>query len=134
MPRFCTDNWDHTANPMKRDDFGVWECYVEPKQDGSCAIPHDSMIKVRRSIPVRDFEFSPRLTSALPFSPRVSRSHSPSPTDRPSTVFLPGSNVSLKTSPSPPSTTRDSGILLNPSNTRSRTSVLVRLRSPRKVD
>ena len=31
---------------MKRDDFGVWECYVEPKSDGSCAIPHDSMIKV----------------------------------------------------------------------------------------
>jgi 1,4-alpha-glucan branching enzyme len=30
---------------MVKDEFGVWSCYVAPK-DGKCAIPHDSMVKV----------------------------------------------------------------------------------------
>ena len=40
------DNWSHTANPMKKSPFGVWECYVPPSSPGVCAIPHDSMIKI----------------------------------------------------------------------------------------
>lgn len=30
---------------MTKSEFGVWECYVPPK-DGKCAIPHDSMVKI----------------------------------------------------------------------------------------
>lgn len=40
------DNWSHTANPMKKSPFGVWECYVPPSSPGVCAIPHDSMVKI----------------------------------------------------------------------------------------
>ncbi|GHJ87900.1 hypothetical protein NliqN6_4302 [Naganishia liquefaciens] len=40
------NNWDHSANVMERDQYGVWSCYVPPLADGSCAIPHDSMVKV----------------------------------------------------------------------------------------
>ncbi len=31
---------------MTVDSFGVWECVVPAKQNGECAIGHDSMIKV----------------------------------------------------------------------------------------
>ncbi|EJT48281.1 1,4-alpha-glucan branching enzyme [Trichosporon asahii var. asahii CBS 2479] len=40
------NNWSHTANPMTKNEFGVWECYVPPTADGKCAIPHDSMVKI----------------------------------------------------------------------------------------
>ena len=33
---------------MTKDKYGVWEITVPP-QDGKCAIPHDSKIKVRVS-------------------------------------------------------------------------------------
>lgn len=36
---------------MKKNDFGVWECYVPPKSPGVCAIPHDSMIKISMTLP-----------------------------------------------------------------------------------
>lgn len=32
---------------MTRDQYGVWEIVVPPKEPGVCAIPHDSKIKVR---------------------------------------------------------------------------------------
>lgn len=43
------DNWDVTAHPMTKNDFGVWEVTV-PAVSGAPAIPHDSKIKV--SIPL----------------------------------------------------------------------------------
>ena len=43
------DNWDVTAHPMTKNDFGVWEVTV-PAVNGAPAIPHDSKIKV--SIPL----------------------------------------------------------------------------------
>jgi hypothetical protein len=32
---------------MKKDQYGVWEITLPPKSPGVCAIPHDSMLKVR---------------------------------------------------------------------------------------
>ena len=31
---------------MKKDQYGVWEVIIPPNPDGTCAIPHDSKIKV----------------------------------------------------------------------------------------
>lgn len=45
------DNWSHTANPMVKNTFGVWECYVPPSSSGACAIPHDSMVKISMTLP-----------------------------------------------------------------------------------
>lgn len=45
------DDWSHTANPMKKSAFGIWECYVPPAPSGVCAIPHDSMIKISMTLP-----------------------------------------------------------------------------------
>jgi 1,4-alpha-glucan branching enzyme len=39
------NNWDTGANPMTRDDFGVWEI-VLPARNGTPVIPHDSKVKV----------------------------------------------------------------------------------------
>ncbi|KAL4980266.1 1,4-alpha-glucan-branching enzyme [Aspergillus desertorum] len=39
------NNWDTGANPMTRDDFGVWEI-VLPAKDGAPVIPHDSKVKI----------------------------------------------------------------------------------------
>lgn len=36
---------------MKKNEFGVWECYVPPTADGKCAIPHDSMLKISMTTP-----------------------------------------------------------------------------------
>lgn len=48
------DDWSHTANPMTKSAFGVWECYVPPKKAGVCAIPHDSMVKISMTTPSGD--------------------------------------------------------------------------------
>ncbi|ORY03399.1 glycoside hydrolase [Basidiobolus meristosporus CBS 931.73] len=45
------NNWDHQANPMKKDEFGVWEVLVPNKPDGTVAIPHDSRIKISMVTP-----------------------------------------------------------------------------------
>jgi len=45
------NGWSHTANPMTKSPFGVWECYVPPKSPGVCAIPHDSMVKISMTTP-----------------------------------------------------------------------------------
>lgn len=45
------DDWSHTANPMTKSPYGVWECHVPPKSPGVCAIPHDSMIKISMTLP-----------------------------------------------------------------------------------
>ncbi|KAL4734191.1 1,4-alpha-glucan-branching enzyme [Aspergillus similis] len=39
------NDWDTGANPMTRDDFGVWEI-VLPARDGTPVIPHDSKVKI----------------------------------------------------------------------------------------
>ncbi|KAL6236661.1 1,4-alpha-glucan-branching enzyme [Aspergillus navahoensis] len=39
------NNWDIWANPMTRDDFGVWEV-VLPAMNGAPVIPHDSKVKI----------------------------------------------------------------------------------------
>jgi 1,4-alpha-glucan branching enzyme len=39
------DNWDVKANPMERDDFGIWSITL-PAKDGAPAIPHNSKVKV----------------------------------------------------------------------------------------
>ncbi|TPX31684.1 1,4-alpha-glucan branching enzyme [Synchytrium microbalum] len=45
------NNWDRSANPMKRDEFGTWELFLPNKPDGSPAIPHNSKIKITMSTP-----------------------------------------------------------------------------------
>ncbi|KAJ1857802.1 alpha-1,4-glucan branching enzyme [Coemansia sp. RSA 1822] len=40
------NNWDVAANPMTRNDFGVWETVVGNTADGQAGIPHGSHIKV----------------------------------------------------------------------------------------
>ncbi|ORY00939.1 glycogen branching enzyme [Basidiobolus meristosporus CBS 931.73] len=45
------NNWDHQANPMTKDEFGVWETFVPNKSDGTVAIPHDSKIKISMVTP-----------------------------------------------------------------------------------
>ncbi|KAL4761330.1 1,4-alpha-glucan branching enzyme GLC3 [Aspergillus foveolatus] len=39
------NNWDTKANPMTRDDFGVWEIIL-PARNGTPVIPHDSKVKI----------------------------------------------------------------------------------------
>ncbi|BEI85513.1 hypothetical protein CcaverHIS002_0509140 [Cutaneotrichosporon cavernicola] len=48
------NGWSHTANPMTKSQFGVWECYVPPKSPGVPAIPHDSMLKISMTTPSGD--------------------------------------------------------------------------------
>ncbi|KRX26342.1 1,4-alpha-glucan-branching enzyme [Trichinella nelsoni] len=40
------NNWDRTAHPYDRKDFGKWELYIPPNADGSCPIPHKSVLKI----------------------------------------------------------------------------------------
>ncbi|KAJ2318584.1 alpha-1,4-glucan branching enzyme, partial [Coemansia sp. RSA 2702] len=40
------NNWDVAANPMARNDYGVWEVVVPNGADGQVPIPHGSHIKV----------------------------------------------------------------------------------------
>ncbi|KAJ9193916.1 CAZyme family GH13 [Paecilomyces variotii] len=44
------NNWDRTATPMKKNDFGVWEVTL-PAKDGMPAIPHNSKLKITMEIP-----------------------------------------------------------------------------------
>ncbi|KAL7421585.1 alpha-1,4-glucan branching enzyme [Cryptotrichosporon argae] len=45
------NKWSHEANPMTKNEFGVWECYVPPTSPGVPAIPHDSMVKISMTKP-----------------------------------------------------------------------------------
>ncbi|TFK83116.1 glycoside hydrolase family 13 protein [Polyporus arcularius HHB13444] len=44
------NNWNRISHPMTKDQFGVWEITLPPK-DGQCAIPHDSKIKISMILP-----------------------------------------------------------------------------------
>lgn len=46
FPSPITDNWQWIDNPYKKLDFGKWELYIPPREDGSCAIKHLSEVKV----------------------------------------------------------------------------------------
>ena len=39
------DGWNRDANPMTKDEYGVWELVI-PAKDGRPAIPHNSKVKV----------------------------------------------------------------------------------------
>lgn len=40
------NGWNFYAHPYKRMEFGKWELYMPPKEDGSSPIPHGSKLKV----------------------------------------------------------------------------------------
>ncbi|RHZ59464.1 1,4-alpha-glucan branching enzyme GLC3 [Aspergillus thermomutatus] len=87
------NNWDVTAHPMTKDNFGVWEITV-PSKNGVPAIPHDSKVKIAMDIPsgeriyripawikrvVQDLEVSPIYESVFwnpPESERYKFKHS----------------------------------------------------------
>lgn len=45
------NSWDRSANPMKRNEFGVWEISINPKSGKTPAIEHNSKIKVSFHLP-----------------------------------------------------------------------------------
>ncbi|KAL1923064.1 uncharacterized protein VTP21DRAFT_9440 [Calcarisporiella thermophila] len=45
------NNWDVNANPMKRDEFGVWHVIVPNNQDGSPGISHNTKVKISMITP-----------------------------------------------------------------------------------
>ncbi|KIY69696.1 glycoside hydrolase family 13 protein [Cylindrobasidium torrendii FP15055 ss-10] len=45
------NDWNRSSHPMKKDQFGVWEIVIPPKEHGVCAIPHDSKIKISMVLP-----------------------------------------------------------------------------------
>lgn len=44
------NNWDTKANPMTKNDFGVWEITL-PAREGIPVIPHDSKVKITMVTP-----------------------------------------------------------------------------------
>ncbi|KAK3997102.1 alpha-glucan branching enzyme [Cladorrhinum sp. PSN332] len=45
------NNWDRSAHPMKKNEFGVFEITIPPTSDGQPAIPHNSKIKITLQLP-----------------------------------------------------------------------------------
>lgn len=44
---FCrTDNWNKTATPYKKLEYGKWELHLPPNADGSCPLRHLSEVKI----------------------------------------------------------------------------------------
>lgn len=50
------DGWNRDANPMTKDEYGVWELVI-PAKDGQPAIAHNSKVKV--AICRRYFKINP---------------------------------------------------------------------------
>ncbi|KAH9813335.1 family 13 glycoside hydrolase [Melampsora americana] len=44
------NDWNREANPMKKNEFGVWECTI-PAQGGKPSIPHGSKVKISMVTP-----------------------------------------------------------------------------------
>lgn len=44
------NNWNHDANPMTVNDFGVWQVVI-PAVNGQPAIPHNSHVKISMKLP-----------------------------------------------------------------------------------
>lgn len=49
------NNWDRSATPMKKNEFGVFEVRVPPTKSGQAAIPHNSKIKISLQLPNGDW-------------------------------------------------------------------------------
>ncbi|KAI9763578.1 MAG: alpha-1,4-glucan branching enzyme [Candelina submexicana] len=67
------NDWNRDANPMKKNDFGVFEIFL-PAQEGKPAIPHNTKVKISMILPSGDrIERLPpwitRVTQDLSFSP-----------------------------------------------------------------
>ncbi|KAI0089081.1 glycoside hydrolase superfamily [Irpex rosettiformis] len=45
------NKWNRISHPMTKNQYGVWEITVPPTQDGQCAIPHDSKVKISFILP-----------------------------------------------------------------------------------
>ncbi|KAI0832593.1 glycoside hydrolase [Trametes gibbosa] len=45
------NNWNRISHPLTKDEYGVWEITIPPKQPGVCPIPHDSKIKISMIVP-----------------------------------------------------------------------------------
>lgn len=43
---FYIDNWNRTATPYKRMEYGKWELHLPPNADGSCPLKHLSEVKI----------------------------------------------------------------------------------------
>lgn len=44
------NDWNREANPMKKNEFGVWECTI-PAKEGKPSIPHGSKVKISMVTP-----------------------------------------------------------------------------------
>lgn len=42
----CVDNWQREEYNYERLDHGKWELTIPPNEDGSCRIPHNTVMKV----------------------------------------------------------------------------------------
>jgi len=40
------DNWNKTATPYKKLEYGKWELNLPPNADGSCPLKHLSEVKI----------------------------------------------------------------------------------------
>ncbi|VDL65493.1 unnamed protein product [Nippostrongylus brasiliensis] len=63
--------WNHETHKYSREPFGKWRLVVPPNPDGSCAIPHGSIVKARSLIAVtKDGNTMDKLS---PWAPYVTR-------------------------------------------------------------
>ncbi|CAD6926917.1 unnamed protein product [Tilletia controversa] len=45
------NDWNRDTHTMTKDKYGVWTITIQPKADGSCAIPHQSKLKISMVTP-----------------------------------------------------------------------------------
>lgn len=69
------NNWDRFSVPMTVNAYGVWEVTVPGKENGECAIPHNSKVKVSFQVPGE----SERLERLPAWVTRVTQDQSVSP-------------------------------------------------------
>lgn len=67
----CVDNWNRTSHSFTKLDFGKWELNIHPNPDGSCPVPHGSILKIL--VQTKSGEFVERLS---PWATYVKRSKS----------------------------------------------------------
>ncbi|KAH7887555.1 glycoside hydrolase family 13 protein [Phlebopus sp. FC_14] len=82
------NNWNRMSHPLTKNEYGIWEIAVPPKDPGECAIPHDSKVKISMILPTGTrIERLPawirRVTQDLSYSPTYeSRFWNPPPSKR----------------------------------------------------
>lgn len=47
---FLSDSWNTESHPYKKLEYGKWELIIPAKEDGSCPIPHNSIVKVNNLV------------------------------------------------------------------------------------